>query len=138
MFKNAQIDDFRHFILNASDRMNWDWSSLDLKILRTAEEKAELPSESESTFMFTECVHGVLVGCPECETLCARNKMPGIWCNREYVTARRVWGRPDGGCYSLTKTAPHPLAPPCKGRNVRVEDYASAFVLRYPSSVCHE
>lgn len=57
--------------------------------------------------------------------------MPGPLSNREYVAARRVWRRRDGGCYSIMTSAPHPMAPPRKGRNVRVEDYTSAFVLRY-------
>ena len=131
VFEDAKVDDFRRFILDPAKRLDWDWSTLDIQVLQTENEASEMQEYSESCFIFTEYGFRLDLHLPKGKRdLLCRNKMPGPLCNREYVAARRVWNRADGGCYCIAKSARHPNAPSRRKRNVRVDDYAAAFVIK--------
>lgn len=65
-----------------------------------------------------------------------RSRMPGPMANREYLYARRVWRRPDGSCYHISVSSPHDQVPKPRGRNVRVDEFGTAFIMRWDCVLC--
>lgn len=69
----------------------------------------------------------------ESALLYSRFRFPKPMAPRDYVYARRVWGRPcDGGAYVVCRACPRPEALP-PGRCCYVEDYAASYVIRTAS-----
>lgn len=107
IFEECDLEDFKSFVLDSKERLRWDWS---LEKLLTIPSKPG--SELEDVFVFSE------------------HKMPCPFANREYFLAKRVWQRSDDGIYCISNSSTHEEAPKRRGRNVRIEDYASGFLIK--------
>lgn len=105
MIPNADASQFRSFYFNDAHRARWDKNYTQLFYLpcRTLEEF------KETAVFYARC--DVLVS------------------SREYIYARRVWGRADGGCYAVYKTCPDVQVPPRRGTS-RVQEYISTVLIR--------
>lgn len=118
VYEGATAVQLRSFLLDDSERCNWDESALVLQALvpATSEISAAEPvpgTHRQSAIMY------------------AKVKFPGPIAPRDYVYCRRVWHRTsDGGCYVVNKSFSHPNVPVAEGKVVRVTDFASAFVVR--------
>eukprot|EP00210_Caulerpa_lentillifera_P008795 g8391.t1 len=111
IFDNCKAEDLKNFILSPSERLRWDWSIE--KLMEIPDQLSILSKNSDSCFVFSE------------------HKMPCPFANREYLLARRLWGEKDGGrFYCISTSSTHEEAPKRRGRNVRVEDYASGFLIK--------
>lgn len=57
VFEYAKVEDFCRFILNSAERREWDWSTLDISHLQTESEAAQLPLDSECSFIYSESLN---------------------------------------------------------------------------------
>lgn len=108
VIEDADIQEFCRYNLSLGERMQWDW---------TLENFLHIKDDDSQDDHVTS---GVIF---------LESRMPGPLANREYCFARRIWKRSDGGCYCVCVSAPG-QAPDAKGRNLRVEEFATAFVMR--------
>lgn len=116
VLKGVTVHELAAFNLNVRTRFAWDDSALLVHDLMSPEHHG-----ASSRFQQYRC------------------RYPTPLAPREYVYARRVWDRSDGGCYVVSRACPPPagssLAEP--GRRVwRVEDYVSCMVVKAAPSVC--
>lgn len=112
VFENCSVHEFKEFILSCPERLRWDWSAEKLFTILPEVKNANTRLDLDSCFIFSE------------------NKMPYPFSNREYLVARRVWGLKDGGVFSISRSCDHPKAPKPRGRNVRVKEYTTGFLLK--------
>ena len=119
VFEGVSADQVMAFYMDVDHRGEWDDSNACVhylpapgKLSLTAAEVAER-SYGQSAYLY------------------ARTKFPPPMAQREYVYCRRVWPKvDDGGMYCITKACPHPAPPSASCRTVRIDDYASGFVIR--------
>ncbi|GMH43566.1 hypothetical protein BSKO_11488 [Bryopsis sp. KO-2023] len=109
VIENAQLEEFSKFNFSLEERLKWDWTACDSRKLADTD---DAEADENTGFYFLE------------------SRMPGPMANREYVFARRVWKRTDGGSYCVCVSAPHPDIGKPIGRNVRVDEFNTGFVMR--------
>eukprot|EP00210_Caulerpa_lentillifera_P006606 g6311.t1 len=117
VFENCDIHDFKEFILSCNERLRWDWSAEKLFTISPECKTENDAIDLDSCFIFSE------------------NKMPCPFSNREYLMARRVWSLKEGGIFAISRSCEHPQAPKPRGRNVRIKDYTTGFLMKEVKSV---
>lgn len=117
VYEGATPVQVRAFLFDDTARVDWDENVLTLHPIPPAASEVSAAEPQPGTHRHSAIMY-------------ARSKFPGPVSDRDYVYGRRVWHRPtDGGCYVVNRSCAHASMPPVH-KVVRVEDYASGFVVQ--------
>jgi hypothetical protein len=114
-YEDASPREVRRFSTDDISRLRWDDNCLEhLQLAASGTDPAD-HHQQETCFLYT------------------RSKFPRPMAAREYVFARRVVPRADGGCYvvqAVPREGQHPRVPAHNGRGVKVADFTSCMRVR--------
>ena len=148
--EGVSAEEFAHFNLHNHTRFLWDDSALLLEDLEPQGPPGCLSKFQQ--YRYAVCVSGrdafmtqllpaqlscVLQRLLMSAGTCFRCRFPPPFSPREYVYARRVWQRQDGGCYIVSRNCNLPPGSRLAeegGRTSRVADYASCMMVQQLST----